>query len=426
MNNIKKTNVRWCVAIVLALSYMVMFLGRTVFSVSGSDIMKDYGWTSTQFGYASTAFFIGYMITMVPSGVIADKYGATKVLIISLLLSGVFTFLTPIIGTSIGLMILIRALEGVAQGCIVPGAMSNLGKWIPKKESGIACGLVQAGCPLGSAINMYLAAAMLPIMGWRKMFYVYALFFPIWCIIWKIVGKSKPSDHKKVNKAELDYINQKEQEELLVRDSKITKYDVMRTPSVWLMCLSYACATYMYFFCTTWLPNYFAIGRGMKISAGATPFIVGFFTYFIGGFVADAASKKFGDKIGRKLVQLVGMIGAAVLIFIGANVTNPTLVIAAVSVSYGFLCLTMGGYFSVAPAICPTLAGVYSGIAGILGAISGILAPTITGFVVDAGLKAGASNAVAYGYALWICAGVCILGFVLAIMAKLDPIQHKE
>jgi sugar phosphate permease len=426
MSNIKKTNVRWAVAVVLALSYMVMFLGRTVFSVSGSDIMTEYGWNSTQFGYASTAFFIGYMITMVPSGAIADKYGATKVLIISLLFSGVFTFLTPIIGTSIGLMILIRAFEGVAQGCIVPGAMSNLGKWIPKKESGIACGLVQAGCPLGSAINMYLAAAMLPIMGWRKMFYVYALFFPIWCIIWALVGKSKPSDHKKVNQAELDYINQKGEGKLLVGDSKITKYDVMRTPSVWLMCLSYACATYMYFFCTTWLPNYFSIGRGMKISAGATPFIVGFFTYFIGGFAADAASKKFGDKIGRKLVQVVGMIGAAILIFVGANATNPTFVIAAVSLSYGFLCLTMGGYFSVAPSICPTLAGVYSGIAGILGSISGILAPTITGLVVDAGLKAGASNAVAYGYALWICGGVCILGFILAIIAKLDPVQHKE
>ncbi|MBA8980542.1 MFS transporter [Clostridium saccharobutylicum] len=211
MTNIKKTNIRWAVAVVLALSYMVMFLGRTVFSVSGSDIMQQYGWSSTQFGYASTAFFIGYMITMIPSGAIADKYGATKVLIVSLLLSGLFTLLTPIIGISIGSMIFIRALEGVAQGCIVPGAMSNLGRWIPKKESGIACGLVQAGCPLGSAINMYVAAALLPIIGWKKLFYLYAVFFPIWCIIWALVGKSNPSDHKKVNKAELDYIAQKQQ-----------------------------------------------------------------------------------------------------------------------------------------------------------------------------------------------------------------------
>lgn len=426
MTNIKKTNIRWAVAVVLALSYMVMFLGRTVFSVSGSDIMQQYGWSSTQFGYASTAFFIGYMITMIPSGAIADKYGATKVLIVSLLLSGLFTLLTPIIGISIGSMIFIRALEGVAQGCIVPGAMSNLGRWIPKKESGIACGLVQAGCPLGSAINMYVAAALLPIIGWKKLFYIYAIFFPIWCIIWALVGKSNPSDHKKVNKAELDYIVQKQQKQLLITNANITKSDVLRNSSVWLMCLSYACATYMYFFCTTWLPNYFAIGRGMKISAGATPFIVGFFTYFIGGFVSDAASNKFGDKIGRKLVQIVGMIGAAVLIFLGANFTNPTLVIASVSLSYGFLCLTMSGYFSVAPSICPTLAGVYSGIAGILGSVSGILAPTITGFVVDAGLKSGASNAVAYGYALWICAGICILGSILAILAKLDPVKHKE
>lgn len=421
----KRTNVRWAVAGALSLSYMVMFLGRTVFSVSGASIMKEFGWTSTQFGYASTAFFIGYMITMIPSGAIADKYGATKVLIVSLLLSGLFTFLTPIVGVSIGLMLFIRALEGVAQGCIVPGAMSNLTRWIPKKESGIACGLVQAGCPLGSAINIYLAAALLPIIGWKKLFFVYAIFFPIWCIIWALVGKSYPSEHKRVNQAELDYIQQKDAQVTVV-NSDITKADVMSTPAVWLMCFSYACATYMYFFCTTWLPNYFIIGRGMKISAGAAPYIVGFFTYFIGGFVADAASRKLGDKIGRKLVQVVGMIGAAILIFVGANVADPTLVIVCVSLSYGFLCLTMGGYFSVAPSICRSLAGVYSGLQGVLGAIAGVLAPTVTGIVIDAGLKSGATQAVAYGYALWVCAGVCVLGSLLALAAKLEPVKHKE
>jgi sugar phosphate permease len=421
----KRTNVRWGVAATLSLSYMIMFLGRTVFSVSGPSIMKEFGWTSTQFGYASTAFFVGYMITMIPSGAIADKYGATKVLVVSLLLSGLFTFLTPVVGLSIGLMLFIRALEGVAQGCIVPGAMSNLTRWIPKKESGIACGLVQAGCPLGSAINMYLAAALLPILGWKKLFFVYAIFFPIWCIVWFLVGKSDPSQHPRVNQEELDYIKQQDSTQIAVNNSDITKKDVLRTPAVWLMALSYGCATYMYFFCTTWLPNYFILGRGMKISAGAVPYIVGFFTYFIGGFVADAASRKFGDKIGRKLVQIVGMTGAAVLIFIGANVADPTAVIAAVSLSYGFLCLTMGGYFSVAPSICRSMAGVYSGLQGVIGAIAGILAPTVTGIVVDMGLGAGATKAVAYGYALWICAALCIIGSLLAFFAKLEPVQHK-
>jgi sugar phosphate permease len=426
MSDTKKTNVRWAVAGVLGLSYMVMFLGRTVFSVSGAAIMKEFGWTSAQFGYASTAFFAGYMITMVPSGAIADKYGASKVLIISLLLSGLFTFLTPVIGVSIGLMILVRVLEGISQGCIVPGAMSNLGRWAAKKESGILSGLVQAGCPLGSAINMYLAAGLLPILGWKKLFFVYAIFFPIWCVIWLVVGKSDPSEHKKVNKEELDYIRQKPEGQVVISNDNITKADVMSNISVWCMCLSYACANYMYFFCTTWLPNYFVIGRGMKISAGAAPFIVGIFTYFIGGFVADSASRKLGNKIGRKLVQVIGMVGAAILIFIGANVANPTLVIVCVSLSYGFLCLTMGGYFSVAPAICQSLVGVYTGLQGVLGALAGVLAPTITGIVIDSALKGGATKAVAYGYALWICAGICILGSILALVAKLEPVQHKE
>jgi len=423
MSDVKKTNVRWAVAVVLALSFMVMFMGRTVFSVSGKSIMAQYGWSSAQFGYASTAFFIGYMITMIPSGSIADKYGATKVLIISLLLSGIFTFFTPIIGVTMFLMILVRILEGASQGCIVPGAMSNLGKWFPKREFGVASALVQSGCPLGSALNMYIAAAMLPLIGWQNLFYLYAVIFPVWCILWLIVGKSSPEEHKKVNKAELAWIHQKAVGQENAEPVVITKTDIFRTPAVWLMCLSYGCAVYMYFFATTWLPNYFTIGRGMSISAGAMPFIVGFFAYFVGGFIADGASKKFGDKIGRKLVQVVGMIGAGVFIFIGANATDPTFVVAAVSLSYGFLCLTMGGYFSVPSAICPAHCGVYAGLAGIIGAIAGVLAPTVTGLVIDAALKAGADNATAYGYALWVCGGVVIVGSILALLAKIEPVK---
>lgn len=68
------------------------------------------------------------------------------------------------------------------------------------------------------------------------------------------------------------------------------------------MCLFYVCVIYMYFFCIIWFLNYFVIGCGMKISVGVIFFIVGFFIYFIGGFVFDVVFNKFGDKIGCKLV----------------------------------------------------------------------------------------------------------------------------
>ena len=60
------------------------------------------------------AFFYGYMITQLPGGWLAEKYGGKKVLGIGIGMTSVLTLFTPLAAeTSIWLLVAVRAMEGL-------------------------------------------------------------------------------------------------------------------------------------------------------------------------------------------------------------------------------------------------------------------------------------------------------------------------
>lgn len=62
-----------------------------------------YNWTEKQQGYILSSFYIGYVLTHVPGGVIAERYGGKWTLSLGILSTAIFTILTPVavdIGTS--------------------------------------------------------------------------------------------------------------------------------------------------------------------------------------------------------------------------------------------------------------------------------------------------------------------------------------
>jgi ACS family sodium-dependent inorganic phosphate cotransporter-like MFS transporter 5 len=62
-----------------------------------------------------SSFFYGYFITQYPGGRLAELYGGKWVFGIGILVTSVFTLLTPIAAhTNFGLLIAVRVIEGAA------------------------------------------------------------------------------------------------------------------------------------------------------------------------------------------------------------------------------------------------------------------------------------------------------------------------
>ncbi|WP_318505041.1 MFS transporter [Bacillus sp. T3] len=182
---------RWGIILLLSLCYLVLYMDRSNMSMAGSSMMEYYNWNSIEFGLVSTAFFIGYAITQMPGGRLADRFGGGKIVVFGAFVWSFFVFITPFAST-LSMMLLIRMFMGLGEGVALPAIHSILGKWIPKSETGKATGLVQAGLPLGIAITMPLATWVIQTWNWQMVFYTFSFVAIIWCILWWTFGKDRP------------------------------------------------------------------------------------------------------------------------------------------------------------------------------------------------------------------------------------------
>lgn len=387
-------------------------------SMAGPAMMKYFNWNATQFGLVSTAFFIGYACTQILGGWLADKFGGGKIVIFGAIWWSVFVFVTPF-GATLGLMIVIRILMGMGEGVSLPAMSTIIAQWIPKKESGLAWGVSIMGVSIGIALAMPLSAWIINVWGWEMVFHAFAFLAPIWVALWWKFGKDKPQEHSKISKAELEYI--RSEQELQVDKSgnivRLTSKDIFSTASVWTGAISFFCTNYLFYLFMTWLPTYFVKGRGFEMSTSAIytmmPYIVATFTYPLGGWLADQAAKKLGHNMGRKLFPLLGMVGAGILLILGSQAATPVAAVAFISASNGLLCLTMGGYYSMPIVFSPQNAGKITGLYATCATLGGITAPLLTGIVVDH---------YGYNYALYLGAGISILGAMILLTSQVRSI----
>ena len=418
-------NRRWWTLGLFFLCYTVLYMARASVSMAGPSMISFYGWSKTEFGLVSTAFFLGYASTMVLGGILADKFGGGRVLCVAAVLWSVFVFITPLpLGIPLVLMIVVRAGCGMAQGVALPSMTSMIAKWVPKKESGVAQGVSLIGVAAGLAITMPLAAWVINTWGWQKVFYAFSILGPIWVLIWIKFGYQSPAEDPNISSAELNYIHgaaaasaaQAATVSADDPDQMLTAKEAYAQPAVWFGAISFLCTHFLFYLFMTWLPTYFADGRGLSVTGSAVssmlPYVAAMFTYPIGGLLADKCAAYFGDNIGRKIHPCVGLIASAVLLYLATQAASTMAATALVSASNGFLCLTMGGFYSIPIVFSKRHAGKLVGLWATFASVGGILAPTVTGVLVD---KYG------YDFALSFGAGTAVLGALMLVFVRVAP-----
>lgn len=416
-------NRRWVVVFMMLLIYAIMYFCRTSLSITGSTLMKEFGWTAAQFGIASTGFFLGYAIGMLPAGWFSDKLGTTVVLVVGVIWWSVFMVCGPAAASmSVGAFIFVRAAMGLGQASVLPANATMIAQWIPKKESALAQGVVMIGTPLGIAVTYMLSPVIIENFGWRILYYGFACLGPIWLVAWRIFGTNKPENHPKMTKEELEYIrsdqgNSNNSQQLSTTDIPETK-EVFSNSSVWIVAIAYLTSNYLFFMFMTWLPTYFDQGRGLSLAGSAymttIPYVVAMFCYPLGGVLADWAAKKLGHNVGRKLFPVIGLAGAGIFLVMGTQASTIAAAVTLISISNGLLSVTQAPFFSMPIVFSRAHAGKITSLNGFCGTLAGIAAPTITGFIVQA---AG------YDQALYVGAGVAICGAILLMFANIKEIK---
>ncbi|KAL7740445.1 hypothetical protein ACLKA6_013238 [Drosophila palustris] len=352
-----------------------------------SDNKGEFEWSEQLQGIILGSFYVGYLITHLPGGVLADKYGAKWVLAVCMLVSGISTICTPLgvmWGKQWGLMV-IRIIMGAAQGPLFPALTAFLSAWVPSKERATLGAFTYSGVTAGVVVSNSCSGLMLHSFHWRITLFVFGGLTLVWFIFFVLLCYSTPDQHPCIKPKEMAYLN----EQLGQRNKgklPIPWKDMLLSKAMMAVIVSQIGHDWGYFVMITCLPKYMSDVLQFSIRSNgfvtSLPFIAMWVCTIIAGWLADwlIRTEKMSINLARKLFTFISAaLPGAFMVAASYAGCDKALVVALFTISM----LTMGFYYSgqkLTPLdMSPAYSGTIMAITNGLGSLSGLLSPPIVG-----------------------------------------------
>ena len=140
-------------------------------AIDGINQSETLNYLQISFAFALGQLFMGAISPF--GGMIADKYGSGKTLIIGILLILFGTLLIPYSTTAFTLSISLGVIASIGLGIAgLPVVLASVNKLIPQEKVGMAFGFINAGSSLGQLILAPIAGFIIVNFGW-----VYCIYF---------------------------------------------------------------------------------------------------------------------------------------------------------------------------------------------------------------------------------------------------------
>lgn len=376
-----KFRVYYMIGVLIFVNTLIVYFDRVNISIVAPTMMKFFNWDMGVMGLVMSMFGVGYILTQIPGGFLADKYGGKKILTAGSLGWTFFTFVTPFANTP-SLMYMVRALLGVGEGVCFPAETSILSRWLPRTVRARIAGLNLSGIAAGPLIATPLTVWIMAMFGWKAVFYTYAAVSLLWTVVWVLYSKDNPAQHKGVSDEELKEIATGQ---IVTADETIVS-SPGRSQAVWGLAIAYFCFTYPYWLFLNWLPTYLIQARGFTIIKmgffASLPWLAAFISMNAAGWISDGLVKK-GLSTGkaRRALIYTGVPGMAICLLLATQATNAYMAITLITVTMMFAGLNFPSFWSLPMDMNSQKAGVISGMMNTGSGIAGILAPGITGYV---------------------------------------------
>ncbi|OWF45214.1 sialin-like [Mizuhopecten yessoensis] len=358
----------------------------------------EFDWDEATQGFILSSFFYGYVVTQIPGGWLAGRFGGKLLFGLSVLIPGILTIITPLV-TKLGpaALIVTRVLEGLAGGLTFPALASMLGQWVPEMERTIIPMFIFAGCSLGNTVCLpivgYLSTSE-SMGGWPSGFYIFGGLACVWYLFWQFLVHNTPVQHPTISKAERDYIQSTTGATTAVKMSSkdyiVPWRAILTSSAVWAVVVLNFTTSWGYFVTLTSLPTYMNKIQKYDIAQDgllvALPDLVNLILGLITSWISDYLRQKgyLSTVAVRKLTTLIGLSAAAVVLpFITLAGCNNVVVVLLIVAGNGMLGVSVTGLSSNIYDIGHNYAGTLSGISNFFGNMPGIIAPYAVGLITN-------------------------------------------
>ncbi|HMX29887.1 MAG TPA: MFS transporter, partial [Blastocatellia bacterium] len=167
----KSARAAWVLVGLLWVVAMLNYLDRQAVFSMFPPLQQEFKVSSSQLGLLSTFFLWVYGAVSPLGGFLADRYSRKKIIILSLAVWSVVTWLTGHVG-SFNQLLAARALMGLSEACYIPAALALIADRHGERTRSLATGLHQSGIYVGIILGGWFGGWLAQHYGWRSAFTV--------------------------------------------------------------------------------------------------------------------------------------------------------------------------------------------------------------------------------------------------------------
>jgi sugar phosphate permease len=168
---------------IMMITFIIAFMDRTNISFAIPTMGKELALTSSVLGFASGVLFLGYGVSQMLGGWIADRGHGRSLIAALLVLWGVAEIMQAYVSSATELVV-VRFFLGLFEGGIFPTFLLFVKNWFAPSERARANGVWQLCYPLAAMLSGPIAGYVLTFGDWRDLFIIEGAFPILWAAVW--------------------------------------------------------------------------------------------------------------------------------------------------------------------------------------------------------------------------------------------------
>lgn len=276
-----------------------------------SSIMEEIPMSEAQFGLLTSVFLWVYGFASPFAGYLADKFARSKVIISSLLIWSLVTWLTSL-ASNFEELLLARALMGISEACYIPAALALIVDYHPGNTKSTATGLHIGGVYIGQSLG-FIGGWIAETHSWHYAFHIFGIIGVVYAIMLTVLLK----DQGQVTSSGTNQVIRENRKVGLLEAFKI----LFKNKAFNMVLVMWGLAGAVSWMVNGWLPTYYKEKFSLSQTDAGVYSTVYFFTAMLlgvifGGAMADLWAKR--NKNARILLPAIGFLIAVPGVFIAS------------------------------------------------------------------------------------------------------------
>jgi MFS family permease len=389
--------------LLLSVSVLINYMDRGNLGVAAPQLTRELHLSDPQMGFLLSAFFWTYALFQVAAGWMVDRWEVARVYAVGFFVWSLATFGMGLV-SGFAALVAFRFLLGIGESVAFPAYSKILANSFREDERGLANSIIDACTKFGPAAGVLLGGWMIGQWGWRWFFILTGAGALLWLLPWL-------------------YYSPRRQVGAGAGEAGPGWKALLLSRTAWATFLGLFCHNYNWYLLLTWLPSFLIRERGFSMGMmavyNALPLCVTAGATIAAGWWSDRLAARGADVPRmRRNFMVAGMTLTAL--------TLPFATLPSHFTAMTFLVISFGGlgiYVSNCWALTQNLAGReaagrWTGLQNAAGNMGGVVAPVVTGILVQ---RTGHFLAAFLTSSAVLLTGVLIYLFVLRLPRRGRP-----